>query len=62
MEKISRQEDHIDIPFLGQTHYFVETLPAIVAANWITLVVADMVIRGDENPDSFCIYRASVSC
>jgi hypothetical protein len=53
VEEITCQEDHINIPFLGQTHYLVEALPAIVAANGVSLVVADMIIGGDEDADSF---------
>lgn len=57
MEQVSGQEYHIDIPFLGQAHYFVEALPAVVPTDRVSLVVADMIIGGDENANGFRIYR-----
>ena len=53
MEQVSSQENHINIPFLGQAHYFVEALPAVVPTDGISLVVADMIIGGDEYSDGF---------
>lgn len=57
MEQVSGQEYHIDIPFLGQAHYFVEALPAVVPTDRVSLVVADMIIGGDENANGFRVYR-----
>lgn len=51
MEQVSREQDHVDISFLGQTHHFVEALPAIVTPDRITLVVTDMVVGGDKDAD-----------
>lgn len=56
MEQVSSQEDHINISFLGQAHYFVEALPAVVPTDGISLVVADMIIGRDENSNGFRLY------
>jgi hypothetical protein len=57
MKQVSSQENHVNIPFLGQAHYFVEALPAVVPTDGISLVVADMVIGGDENSNGFRLYK-----
>lgn len=48
MEQITGQENHVDIPSLGQLHDFVEGLPAIVATNRVALIIADMIVSGHE--------------
>lgn len=39
----------------------MEGLPAVISANGITLIVADMIISGDENADSLCLYEDLIS-
>lgn len=58
MEEIAGQKNHVDIPFLGQAHNLVKGFPTVVAPNRIALVIADMIVRGDQDTDcvsSFCI-------
>lgn len=42
---------------LSQLHYLVEAFPAIILPNWISFLIANMTISGNEN--SYCIstYR-----
>ena len=47
VEQIAGQENHVDFAFFGQTHDFVEGLPAVVAADGIALVEADVVVCCD---------------
>lgn len=48
MEKVTCEENHINVASLGELHDFVESLPAIVATNGITFIVADMVVSGHK--------------
>ena len=52
MEQITSEEDHVYITFLCQTHDFMEGLPAVVAADGVSFVVADMTVGCDEDTDS----------
>jgi hypothetical protein len=49
VEKVTRQENHVDIAFPRQAHDFVESLPAVIAADRVAFSISDMVIRCDEN-------------
>jgi hypothetical protein len=60
MEKITGEQDHVDVTLLGERHDFVETLPAVVPADRIPLVVPDMIVCRDENPDGIGLWIMSV--
>lgn len=47
MKKVSCEEDHVDISFFGQAHDFMEAFPAVVASDWVALIVANMIVCGD---------------
>lgn len=44
MKEIASEKDHVDVTLLGQTHYFVERFPAVVAPDGVPLVVAHMIV------------------
>lgn len=44
------------ILFAGQVHNLVKRLPAIITADGIALLVAHMIIGGDEDADGIGIY------
>lgn len=54
VEEIAGEQDHIDIAFLGQTHNLVKRLPAVIATDRISFVVADMVVCCHEDADRVC--------
>ncbi len=56
MEQIPRQQYHVDILLLRQAHDLVEALPAVVAADRVALVVADMTVCCHENTDRVRSY------
>jgi hypothetical protein len=49
VEQIACQEYHVDVSFLGQAHDFVKSFPAVVAPDRVAFIVADMIIRCDED-------------
>ena len=48
MEEIPGQKHHVDILLSCQAHDLVESLPAVIASDVVSLGVADMVVRGYE--------------
>lgn len=42
VEQVARQQHHVDVAVLCKTHDLVKRPPAVVAADWITFIVADM--------------------
>lgn len=44
---------------LGDGHNFIERLPGVIHADWVFLLVADMIIGGDKNPDGVRTVIAS---
>lgn len=48
MEEIPRQKYHVDILLSREAHDLVESLPAVVASDGVSLGVADMAVCGDE--------------
>lgn len=44
VEQIPSQQHHVDILLLGQTHHFVEALPAVVSPDGISFIVPNMVV------------------
>ena len=57
MEEVSGKQDHVDIFVFRQAHNLMEALPAIITTNVISLVVADMTIRSDEDADGVGCYK-----
>jgi hypothetical protein len=51
-------QDHINVMLLCQAHDLVEGLPAVVLTGGIDLLVSDMAVRGDKDPDSVCTCTA----
>lgn len=51
VEEIAGHQYHINITLPSQAHDLVKGLPAVVATLGITLIVANMVICGDEDAD-----------
>jgi len=47
MKEVTTKEHHVDISFFGKAHDLMKGLPGIIAANWISFIVANMVVRGD---------------
>ena len=48
MEKVPSQKHHVDILLFRKAHDLVESLPAVVASDVVSLGVADMAVCGDE--------------
>lgn len=57
MEEVSSEKNHVNITFFGETHNFMETLPAVVATDGVALIVSDMIIGGYQNAN-----RVGVCC
>ena len=57
VEKVTSQKDHVDIAFPRQAHDFVESLPTVIATNWVAFAIADMVVRCDENTNRVRCYH-----
>jgi hypothetical protein len=49
VEKVTCQQDHVNIAFPRQAHDFVECLPAVITADRVAFSISDMVVRCDEN-------------
>jgi hypothetical protein len=64
VEKVTCQENHVDIAFPRQAHDFVECLPAVIAADRVAFSVSDMIIRCDENANRVrcCHFVSWKSC
>lgn len=45
----------------GNVHHLVKRLPAVIFADGITLLEADMIVRGDEYADGISVCRLHVS-
>lgn len=58
MEKIPSVEYHVDIMLFRQRHDLVESLPAVVLAVRIALVVSHMAVRGNQNTNSVSACRS----
>jgi hypothetical protein len=50
------REHHVDIVLFGQAHDLVKRPPAVVLALRIGLVVSNMAVCGDEDPDRVDTY------
>lgn len=59
VEKIAGQEDHVYITFLCRAHDFVESLPTVISADWISFAIADMVVCCDQ--DTYSIIGCELS-
>ena len=57
MEEVSSQEHHVNISVFGQTHNFVEALPAVVTSNGICLREANMIVGRYQDPDGVCSWK-----
>ena len=57
MEQISRKQYHIYILLFREAHDLVEAFPAIIAADVVALVVANVAVCSHENADSVCCCR-----
>jgi len=51
VEKITSEQDHVYITFFGELDYLVECLRAVLTSNSISLVIADMIVRSNEDAD-----------
>lgn len=51
VEQVARQQHHVDVAVLRKTHHLVERLPAVIAADRVAFVVADMGVRGEEDAE-----------
>lgn len=51
MEEVSSKKHHVDVLLFCQTHNFVEALPAVIATDGVSLVIADMAVRRNEYTD-----------
>jgi hypothetical protein len=47
VEEVAAEQDHVDILSAGELHDLVKGAPAVILANGISLLKADMVIRRD---------------
>src|ERR1700677_415669 len=57
MKEIASEKHQVNIPLLSKTHDLVEGLPGIIAADWVSLLVADMVVSGDEDANGIGLSK-----
>lgn len=51
VEQVAREQHHVNVAVFGETHHLMECLPAVVAADWVPFVVADVRVRGEEDAE-----------
>lgn len=49
-------QHHVHVMLFRQAHHLVEGFPAVVFAFRIALVVSNMAVCGDEDPNGICTY------